>query len=82
MDDKVEVKPGNEPIEQKKSLDHEKYGMREVVIPLGSGQIRFNPVTSIFAIAFLWGRKFVNTYVYYIIRIEMLYETNHSFNSQ
>lgn len=59
MADKVEVKSGNDPVDDKQRavLAHEKYGMREVVIPLGSNQIRFNPVTSIFAIVFLWGRK-------------------------
>lgn len=66
----VEVKQGGDPTEFEKEkprdesddeedtiVQHEKYGMREIVIPLGASEIRFNPLTSIFAIAFLWGRK-------------------------
>jgi hypothetical protein len=31
------------------------FPMREVVIPIGKSEIRFNPFASIFAIIFLWG---------------------------
>ena len=73
MEDSVEVKTGSDPTEFDKDkkpekeeeeedednsiLHHEKYGMREIIIPLGTSEIRFNPLTSLFAIAFLWGRK-------------------------
>lgn len=63
-----EVKPGNDPTEFEKTKPpqeededsvyrHERYGMREIIIPIGDKEIRFNPVTSVFAIVFLWGRK-------------------------
>ncbi|CAJ1939141.1 unnamed protein product [Cylindrotheca closterium] len=65
MEDSLEVKPGSEPANFEKEkpqddeedtiVEHEKYGMREIVIPVGDKEIRFNPVTSVFAIAFLWG---------------------------
>eukprot|EP00429_Kryptoperidinium_foliaceum_P020021 CAMPEP_0176047276 /NCGR_PEP_ID=MMETSP0120_2-20121206/23479_1 /TAXON_ID=160619 /ORGANISM="Kryptoperidinium foliaceum, Strain CCMP 1326" /LENGTH=827 /DNA_ID=CAMNT_0017380691 /DNA_START=109 /DNA_END=2592 /DNA_ORIENTATION=+ len=35
---------------------HEQFNMREIVVPLpGGGQMRFNPFSSLFAIAILWG---------------------------
>eukprot|EP00980_Cylindrotheca_fusiformis_P001230 scaffold331_cov117-Cylindrotheca_fusiformis.AAC.8 len=41
--------------EQEVNLSYERFGMREVVIPLGGSELRFNPLTSIFAIILLWG---------------------------
>ncbi|KAL3934455.1 MAG: hypothetical protein SGBAC_009834 [Bacillariaceae sp.] len=69
MEDSVAVKDPTE-VTKEKALDldqdqdegeedailkHESYGMREIVIPFGAKAIRFNPLTSLFAIAFLWG---------------------------
>jgi hypothetical protein len=59
----VEVKKGD-PTEVEKpkeetspDVSHERFGMREVVIPIRGSELRFNPLTSIFAIVLLWGRK-------------------------
>lgn len=58
----IQLQQGNDPIKEPEVLKedgavlhHERYGMREIVIPLGEKEIRFNPLTSLFAIVFLWG---------------------------
>lgn len=53
------VEKPKEEAESGPDLSHERFGMREVVIPLGGSEIRFNPLTSGFAIILLWGREYL-----------------------
>eukprot|EP00980_Cylindrotheca_fusiformis_P001227 scaffold331_cov117-Cylindrotheca_fusiformis.AAC.5 len=50
-----ENKPEKAKAEHQPDVSHERFGMREIVIPIGGSELRFNPLTSIFAIILLWG---------------------------